>query len=158
MAAERVTVRRVGRGGSGGEQPSPGRGPKGPRGEGAGCGWLLVRWLVSALSIYLAAWLLDPHVYLEGPLSALFVAAMLGLLNAFVRPFMVLFTLPITVFTLGLFLIVINAVLLVIAALLSPGFGIDHFGWALLAALVISVIHLLLDAFVRGFAGDAKRP
>ena len=75
--------------------------------------------------------------------SALFGAIILGLVNAFVKPLMVLLTIPLTFITLGLFLLVINALVLQLVAVLSPGIRVDGFGPALLGALVLSVLNLL---------------
>jgi len=75
--------------------------------------------------------------------SALFGAIILGFVNAFVKPLMVLLTIPLTIITLGLFLLVINALVLQLVAVLSPGIRVDGFGPALLGALVLSVLSLL---------------
>lgn len=114
-----------------------------------GCLGLLILWLLAAGVIYLTALLL-PGVHIEGFGRAMVVALVLGLLNTLVRPFLVVLTLPITLLTLGLFLLVINAVIIAFAAWLLEGFDVDHFGWALLAAVAISVLNLVLDAFVEG--------
>ena len=122
-----------------------------------GCGFLLLKWLGYALAIYLTAWLFQPHVRVDGFGWAIIVAAVLGFLNAIVRPVLILLTLPITILTLGLFLIVINAVLLYLASALLEGFEIDGFWWALGAAIVISLINLVLDTFMEGVAGRRKQ-
>jgi putative membrane protein len=75
--------------------------------------------------------------------SALFGAVIMGFVNAFVKPLMVLLTIPLTVITLGLFLLVINALVLQLVAALSPGIKVDGFGPAVLGALVLSVLNLL---------------
>ena len=75
--------------------------------------------------------------------SALFGAIILGLVNAFVKPLMVLLPIPLTFITLGLILLVINALVLQLVAVLSPGIRVDGFGPALLGALVLSVLNLL---------------
>lgn len=85
----------------------------------------------------------------NGVLTAILTAAVLALLNAFLKPILVLFTLPITVFTLGLFLLVINAGLVMIAAKLVPGFHVDSFWWALGFSLVLSVVQGLLQGLDR---------
>ncbi|MCB9184980.1 MAG: phage holin family protein [Flavobacteriales bacterium] len=88
----------------------------------------------------------------NGVLTAILTAAVLALLNAFLKPILVLFTLPITIFTLGLFLLVINAGLVMLAAKLVPGFHVDSFWWALGFSLVLSVV----QGFLQGL--DRKRP
>jgi len=76
--------------------------------------------------------------------SALFAAVILGFVNAFVKPIMVFLTIPLTVITLGLFLLVINALVLQLVAALSPGVRISTFGQALLGGLVLSVLNVLV--------------
>lgn len=121
-----------------------------PAGAPPGCFGLILKWIIAAVVIYLAAMLL-PGVHIEGFVRAMVVAIVLGLLNMLVRPFLVFLTLPITLITLGLFLIVINALLISLTAWLLDGFSVDNFGWALLAAVVIGLLNLIFDAFVEGF-------
>lgn len=155
MTPNRINVRRVRIEGE--EDPPPGGQPPHRAGE-AGCGWMLLKWVFYALSLYLTAWLLDPHVHVDGFVRALVVAAVVGLLNVIVRPILILLTLPVTLLTLGLFLIVINAIILALAGWLLAGFEIEHFGWALLAALLISGINLALDTFLNGLVGARTPP
>jgi putative membrane protein len=105
----------------------------------SGCFAVLAVWLCSGLALWITAELL-PGVHITGFGRALVAALVLGFVNALVRPVLVLLTLPITVVTLGLFLFVINAATIAIAASLLDGFAIDHFGWALVAALLLSVV------------------
>lgn len=120
----------------------------------AGESWvpLLIRWLLLAASVWIAAELLS-GIELEGVASTLIVAAILGLLNAYVRPFLLLITLPVTVLTLGLFIIVINALMLGLADLLAGLFDINFevktFGAALLGALIISIVSTILNSLVQ---------
>lgn len=86
----------------------------------------------------------------HGVLTALLTAAVLGLLNAFVRPLLILLTLPATVLTLGLFLLVINAAVVLLAAELVPGFVVRNFWWALGFSLLLSVVESFLNALDRG--------
>ena len=76
--------------------------------------------------------------------SALLGAIVLGLVNAFVKPLMVFLTIPLTIITLGLFLLVINALVLQLVAALSPGIKVDGFGSAVLGALVLTLLNLLV--------------
>jgi len=116
-----------------------------------GCGYLLLRWLIAALVIWGVSWLLQPHVEVEGFVKALVVAAVLGLLNVFVRPIMIVLTLPITIVTLGLFLLVINALLLMFTGWLIDGFHVENFWWALGAAVIISLVNAVVGGrAVRG--------
>ncbi len=88
-------------------------------------------------------------VKIEGWGSAIIGALVLGLVNAFVRPVMVLLTLPLTVLTFGLFLFVVNALVLWLVAALAPGFRIQGFGSALLGSLVLTLLNLGV-AFLLG--------
>ncbi|KOS08387.1 hypothetical protein AM493_16450 [Flavobacterium akiainvivens] len=92
-------------------------------------------------------------VHVDSFTTAVLVAAVLGLLNIFVKPILVLFTLPATIFTLGLFLLVINAIIVMICAELVPGFRLDGFWVALLFSLVLSVCQSL----VAGLTNDRDR-
>ena len=106
----------------------------------------LVRWFVTGLAIYLCAELFD-LIWL-GSTGALIVASLvLGLLNAVVRPILVILTLPITLLTLGLFLLVVNGITLWLADVLVPSFGVQ--GSYILTALVITIISWLINAVIR---------
>lgn len=103
----------------------------------------LVRLLLSALAVIIASYLL-PGVYVEGFLAAVIIALVLSLLNMIVRPILILLTIPLTVLTLGLFLLVINAVIILIADSIIPGFSVQGFWWALLFSLILSLTNALL--------------
>ena len=116
-------------------------------------GVVIVRWLLLAASVWVAAELLS-GIELSGFVSTLAVAAMLGLLNLYIRPALVLLTLPFTIVTFGLFLIVVNAVLLGLADWLANLFdGIDFevetIGAALLGAVIISLVNMVLSSVVK---------
>ncbi len=87
-------------------------------------------------------------VYVSGFSAALFGAIVLGIVNAIVRPIMILLTLPITLLTLGLFLFVINALMLWLVAALVPGIRISGFGAALLGSLLLTLLNLLIERLV----------
>ena len=74
-------------------------------------------------------------------------AAVLGLLNAIVRPILYILTLPITIVTLGLFLILLNAIMLKLTAAIVPGFAIDGWFWAIIGALLLSIVSMITGAF-----------
>lgn len=112
-----------------------------------GCLGALMTWLVCAAAVYGTAWLL-PGMSVTSFQAALVVALVIGLLNAIVRPILVLLTLPVTLLTLGLFLVVINALLLKAAAWLVDGFAVDGFWTAALASLVLSLATTVLDRIV----------
>ncbi len=100
---------------------------------------LVTLWLLNALSIVVVAHVL-PGVQVESFWIALLVALLLGLVNVFVRPLLILLTLPAVVLTMGLFLLVINAIGLWLVDLLVEGFHTANFGSTLLAALLVSVL------------------
>jgi putative membrane protein len=99
----------------------------------------LLKWLISTLAVIITAYLL-PGVSVRSFWTALLVALVLGIINAIIRPIFVVLTLPLTVVTLGLFLFVINAVLILLTSAVVPGFEVRGFWWALLFSLVLSVI------------------
>lgn len=114
---------------------------------------MFFRWFLSlflnAIALIAVAQLFDSF-HLEGFGTALLASFILSILNSIVKPILILLTLPITVVTFGLFLFVINAVTLMIAqALIGDSFVIDGFGIALLAAIIISIINLLLNQLVK---------
>ncbi|MBI2016405.1 MAG: phage holin family protein [Candidatus Rokubacteria bacterium] len=107
----------------------------------------LVRVLVNAVAIYLVAAIV-PGISVSGLLTALGAGLVLGLINAIVRPVLILLTLPVTLVTLGLFLVVLNAFCLWLTAQLVRGFEVHGVWPALFGALLISVVSWVLNAFV----------
>jgi len=105
---------------------------------------ILINWLVSALAILAAAYLL-PGVHVASFTDALVVAVVLGIINAFIKPVLLILTLPITILTLGLFTFVINAVIILLAANIVTGFTVDGFWWALIFSIVLSIINSFLN-------------
>ncbi|MBI1922016.1 MAG: phage holin family protein [Geobacter sp.] len=108
----------------------------------------LLNWLISALAIIITAYLL-PGVRVSGFFAALVTALVLGLINAFIRPVLLLLTLPINILTLGLLTLVINALLIMLASAIVRGFSVSGFWWALLFSLVLSVVNYVLGAITR---------
>jgi putative membrane protein len=108
---------------------------------------LLIRVLLNALALVVAAWLL-PGVQLTGFGAALIAGIVLGFVNAIIRPVLVILTLPFTLITLGLFIFVVNAICLAVTAGLVPGFSIAGFGSALGGALVVSLVSWVVSALV----------
>lgn len=104
---------------------------------------LFIRILINALVAFGLAYLLD-GVYIKNFTTALWLAVVLGLLNAIVKPILVILTLPITVVTLGLFMLVINAGIILIGDDLIEGFRVDSFGTAVLFSLLLSFISSIL--------------
>lgn len=109
---------------------------------------LILRILGSTLAVFAAAYVL-PGAHLDGWVTALVVALILGVLNALVKPVLVLLTLPVTILTLGLFILVINAALVLLASWLVPGFRVDGFLWAIIFSLVVSVFSWFLSALME---------
>ena len=112
----------------------------------------VIRWLITAAGVWVAANLVG-GIHLEGAESTLAVALILGLLNAYLKPLLVVGTLPALLTTAGLFLIVINTVLLALTAWIagkfdSVHFAIDSFGAAFWGAVIISLVSFLLSLFV----------
>jgi len=111
----------------------------------------LVRWLIVALSLLVAARLV-PGITIDGGGTLLFAAALLGVVNAIVRPVVVILTFPITLLTLGLFLLVINAGMLGLVAGLLERFSITGFWSALFGAVIVSLTGWVTSAFIGGRA------
>jgi putative membrane protein len=103
---------------------------------------LLVSWIIITVVILIVAFIV-PGIKVKSPGSALLAAAVLGVLNVLVRPILVFLTLPITIITLGLFLLVINALILMLTSAIVPGFEVKSFWHAVLGAIVISIISFL---------------
>ena len=104
---------------------------------------LLLRILITAVLVMLIANFM-PGVHVAGFVTALIVAVVLGLLNVFIKPIMVILTLPVTIVTLGLFLLVINALMILLCDEIVGGFGVDTFWTALLFSIILSVLQSIM--------------
>ena len=109
----------------------------------------LIHWLVIALALWVTAWVL-PGVNVDSTQALAIAAIVLGLVNALIRPLLTILTLPITILTLGLFYLVVNGLTFLLASKMVSGFHVAGFWWAVLGALLVSII----SSFVGGFAGD----
>ncbi len=108
----------------------------------------IIRILISAVAVYIASRFI-PGIHVGGIEYALIVSVVLGLLNAFLKPILVFLTIPITILTLGLFLIVINVIMVYLADfLITPGFKVDGFIPALLFSAVVSIVTWIIDSVV----------
>jgi putative membrane protein len=107
----------------------------------------LLRLILNAVAVFLAANLV-PGIAVSGPGAAILAGIILGFVNAIIRPILILLTLPFTILTLGLFIFVVNAICLALAAWLVPGLTIHGFVAALVGAIVISLVSWLLNALV----------
>lgn len=108
---------------------------------------LFLRWLLNAIALWLTSELLS-GIHVEGLASLFFAAIVLGMFNAILRPLLIIITLPINLLTLGLFTFIINGVMLYLTASVVRGFAIDGFAFAVLGALVLSIVSFLLNMFI----------
>lgn len=104
----------------------------------------LVRLLISTVAVIVSAYIL-PGVAVDSFMTAIIVAIILSLLNVIVKPILIVLTIPITIFTLGLFLLVINALIILLADSLISGFEVDGFLYALIFSIVLSIVNALLS-------------
>ncbi len=107
----------------------------------------MVRWLVSAAALYLTSQIVR-GIEVQGVLPLLFAAATIGILNAVVRPFILLLTLPLNILTLGLFTLVVNAAMLKLAAEFVRGFAVHGFWSAIGGWLLLSVFTFLINVLI----------
>ncbi|MEY4433651.1 MAG: hypothetical protein RLZZ44_1785 [Bacteroidota bacterium] len=110
---------------------------------------LLIRVVVTALLVLVLSYFMK-GVRVEGVFTALTVAVVLGLLNAFIKPILVFFTLPFTIFTLGLFLIVINGILILVCTKIVGGFHVDSFWTATLFSVILSISQSIMYKITGG--------
>ncbi len=110
----------------------------------------LVQLIISTLAVLIASYLL-PGVAMQdnNVFTALIVAAVLAFLNAVVKPIMIVLTIPVTIFTFGFFLLVINALMIILASKLVDGFKVDGFWWALLFSFILSIVTSILENIKR---------
>lgn len=107
---------------------------------------ILINLLLSTLAVIISAYVL-PGVHVSSFLTAMVVAIVLGILNAVIKPLLVLLTLPITIMTLGLFTFIINGIVILLVSSLVPGFQVDGFGWAILFSIVLSLVSYIISSF-----------
>jgi putative membrane protein len=108
----------------------------------------LLKLLVTSLAVFFSAYILN-GVYLEGFPTAILVALLMGFLNAFLKPILIILTIPITLVTFGLFLLVINAVIILLADYALTGFTVDSFFTAVVFSIIVSVITWILEAIAN---------
>ena len=109
---------------------------------------IFIRWLILTIAIIIASYLVD-GIRVSGFFSAFFAAAILGILNAFFRPILIILTLPLNLMTLGLFTFVINGILLMMASGVISGFEVHGFWSAVFGSLLISLVSWLLTSFIN---------
>src|SRR5271169_4877219 len=106
---------------------------------------LLLRWILDAIALLIVAWLVPGFKVASLP-SALIAVIVIGLLNVTLGFLLKLITLPLGILTLGLFFLVINAIILEVASAIVPGFSVASFGAAFIGALVLALLHMLVEA------------
>jgi putative membrane protein len=109
---------------------------------------IFVHLIVSTVAVFVSAYVL-PGVHVRGMEAAFVAAIVIGVLNAFIKPILFVLTLPVTVLTLGFFMLVINAFLIMFADNLVDGFDVDGFWWAVIFSIVLSMIGGLLHSLEK---------
>ncbi len=118
----------------------------------------LQSWVINTFAVLVAAIILQGHIAYKSPADLIVAALLLGILNAFVRPILMLLVLPLLIFTLGLFTLVINALMLYfVGVLMGPHFQVDSFGFAFLGALIISIMSIALNVMTGGARVTVRR-
>lgn len=110
-------------------------------------GYLIITWLISAVSLIIVSWII-PGFIVESFGSALIAAVVIGLINATVGFFLKIITLPISVLTFGIFLLVINALMLMFASSLLQGFTVTGFWTAFFGAIVLAIVNMLFKGIL----------
>ena len=108
----------------------------------------ILKLLLCALAVVVLANIL-PGVTVDSYLTAVIVAVVLSLLNFLVKPILIILTLPVTILTLGLFLLIINALIILLADFLVGGFAVSNIWWALLFSLLLSLLNSILHSFLK---------
>jgi len=109
---------------------------------------LILRVLLSAVAVFVLSQIL-PGVAVASYLTAVIVAVVLSLLNFIVKPILVILTLPVTIVTLGLFLLIVNASIILLADYFVDGFNVDNIWWALIFSLLLSIFQSILFSFLK---------
>ncbi|MBS1765761.1 MAG: phage holin family protein [Bacteroidetes bacterium] len=104
----------------------------------------ILKLIITTLAVLLVAYIL-PGVHVQNIMTALIVACVLAFLNSIIKPLLVLFTLPLTIITLGLFLLVINALIILLTEKLVDGFSVKNFGVALVFSILLSITTSILE-------------
>lgn len=108
----------------------------------------IIKFFLTGLAVLLTAYLL-PGVHVENYGQALLVALVLSIANVIVKPILILFTIPLTVLSLGLFLLIINALIILMVDYFVPGFSVDGFWWALAFSLILSVFNSMFSDLTK---------
>ena len=105
----------------------------------------LINLLITAVAVYIISKFLHPHVVINSFTTAIIFALVLAFLNAIVKPLIIILTLPVTIITLGLFLLVINVLIILLADHFVSGINIDGFLWAFVFGLLLSILSTILN-------------
>jgi len=105
----------------------------------------IINLLISSLAVFVSGYLL-PGVEIESFSTAVVVAIVLGIVNIFIKPLFILLTLPVTILTLGIFVLFINAIMILIVSAIVPGFKVHGILWALIFGLVLSIVSSFLHS------------
>lgn len=109
---------------------------------------ILIRWIITTLSVLLVPVLVS-GVHVDGFVAALAMAAVLGVINTILRPILIILTLPLTVVSLGFFLLIINAVTFMMAGGVVPGMKVDSFGAAFFGALIVTIVSWIVNLSIK---------
>jgi putative membrane protein len=108
----------------------------------------IIKLLLSTISVLVSAYLL-PGAHVDGFFTAFIVAIFLALFSATLKPILVILTIPVTIFTLGLFLLVINALMILLADFIVDGFFVDGFWWAVLFGIILAIVNGIFEAITK---------
>jgi putative membrane protein len=116
----------------------------------------IIQLIISTLAVLISTYFLSPHISIADNnfFTALAVAAVLAFLNTVVKPIMIVLTIPVTIFSFGLFLLVINALIILLTAKLVNGFHVEGFWWALLFSFILSFVTSILEGVKRRDDGN----
>ncbi len=112
----------------------------------------VLRWLITAVAVMVAAHII-PGISYQGMAALLGASLLLGIINAFIRPVLLLLSLPFIIVTMGLFIFVLNALMLLLVSTMVPAFHVESFWNAFFGAIVISIVSWALSSFFRGSDG-----
>ncbi|MGC8791712.1 MAG: phage holin family protein [Desulfurella sp.] len=107
----------------------------------------IIKWVINSIALGISVMIVK-GLSVEGVFSLIAASLVIGLLNTFIRPFLIILTLPINILTLGLFTLIINALLFYLASYIVKGFVVESFFSALAGSIIMSIIGLILNAFV----------
>lgn len=116
----------------------------------------LFKIIVTSFAVVISSYLLSGGIHVNNYITAILVALVLSILNIFLKPILVLLTIPATIFSFGLFLLVINAIMIIITASLIDGFRVDSFGWAFVFSIILSLVTFILELPER-FKSKSKK-